>query len=154
MEQINPSRVADQVSYTALVKEVSITAKDIVGDELALIRAELKEVGPRATRHSLEAVVFSSLAAVGVLPFVAFLVIGLGNILEGRYWLSSLIVAGAFFAIGVPLALRAIRCLKELDLSFPKSRQGFKRSVEAVSKTAKAVQDAAEGDENESVIRH
>ncbi len=154
MEQINLARVADQVSYGALLKEVTLTAKDIAKEELALIRAEMKEIGPRAARHSFALVAFAAIAALGTLPLIAFLVMGLGEILDGRYALSSLLVALTCFTIGAPLAYRAYRRLKKVDLSFPKSRHGLEQSVEAVSKTAQAIQKATEGEEHASRIRH
>ncbi len=154
MEHIDPTRVAESFSYTALAKEVGATTKNIVSDEISILKTEVREIGPRAAHHSLEMIAFGMLASISVLPLLAFLVIGLGELLNHNYWLSSLIVAVVCAGIGLPLAYRSFKRLKDLDFSFSRTRRGLERSVDAVKETAQTIQRATKGNNHDSIYQH
>lgn len=132
-------------SYSAILRELAGSAKDLVRDELGLVKAELTQSARNVGRHSKQAAIFGGLLAISVLPFVAFLVIGLGEILNGMYWLSSLIVALVFAALGAPLAYRAFNKITEEDLQLPRTRETLQQEKRAVQKKMKNLQHATTG---------
>lgn len=106
-----------------VVAEVGTSAKDLVKSELDLARAEIKQSAAEVGRHSAQAAIFGTLLMLSAFPFLAFLVIGLGRILNGRYWLSSLLVAVVCAAVGGIMAYRAYKKIKHTDLSLPRTRE-------------------------------
>lgn len=136
-------------SYSSILKELGSSAKDLIQSEINLMTAELKHVGQDVARHSAQAAAFGALLALSVFPFLAFIVIGLGDLLDGQYWLSSLIVAVVCAAIGGTLAFRAYKKIKENDLQFTHSKAGLNRGLEAVQQKFEQVKDAARGERYE-----
>ena len=57
----------------------------------------------------MQVMIFGMIAALSALPIMAFLVIGLGNLLNGNYGLSSAIVGIIFLVFGGGFALRALK---------------------------------------------
>ncbi|MEZ0391974.1 MAG: phage holin family protein [Pseudobdellovibrionaceae bacterium] len=133
-------------SYGSIIRELGMSAKDLIQSEISLMTAELKHVAQDVGRHSAQAAAFGALLALSVFPFLAFVVIGLGDLLDGRYWLSSLIVAVICAAVGGPLAYRAFRKIKENDIKFTHSKAKLQRGLEAFSGKIDQVKDAARGD--------
>ena len=133
-------------TYAELLREVASSSKDLVQSEITLITAEFKETIQRAQTHLAQSMIFCCILALSVLPFIAFLVIGLGELLDGRYWLSSLIVAVAGAIIGGVFAYRSYRKLKHLDMDFSHSREGLKRSAQSAIEKFDEVEDAVKGE--------
>lgn len=132
--------------YVQILREIGDGAKALARSEIALIRAEIELEIKAATKHLQQTAVFGGLVALSVLPFLAFLVIGLGDLLDGRYWLSSLIVAVACAAVGGTLAFRAYRRLKERDLTLPRSRRSIRESADELKDEVEDIKDAVKGD--------
>jgi hypothetical protein len=135
--------------YGNIIKDITESTKELVQGELDLIKAEVRTVLPRIAKHSSQAILFGVLCALSVFPFLAFLVIGLGDLLNGKYWLSSLLVAIAFAAIGAPFAIRSFKKIKEEDIDFTRTKRTMNRGVNVVQEKLKEVVDAAKGAENE-----
>ncbi|MBC7690656.1 MAG: phage holin family protein [Methylotenera sp.] len=72
--------------------------------------------------HSVRAATFGALCAISAFPFLAFIIIGLGRLMNDNYWLSSLIVGLICVAVGGPLAMTAIKKMKEEDFTLPLTR--------------------------------
>lgn len=136
-------------SYMEALREIGVSTKDVLRSEVALFKAEMEASVHNAGKHAAQMAIFGGLLALSVLPFLAFLVIGLGNLIGGMYWLSSLIVAVVCAVIGGPLAYRAYVELKTHDLKFEQTRNSFRREADAVQKTFDDVRAAAKGDRNE-----
>ena len=83
----------EHLSSGTLLKEVGKSVKDLIQSEVLLVTTELKESLQKIARDFIRAVGYGALLALSTLPFLAFLVIGLGEILNNNYWLSSLLVA-------------------------------------------------------------
>lgn len=141
----------EHYSIGQVLREVGASAKDLLHSEADLARAELKEATSRLGKHSAQAAVFGAMVAISVLPFLAFLVIGLGNILDGRYWLSSLIVALVCAGVGGFFAFRAYKKLKAQDLTLPHTRRSLERGKDAVVDRVSEVKSTAQ-DQARSVI--
>lgn len=90
--------------------------KDMMQSERELMRAEFKHNTSEVTKYTKQIGIYGGLAFLSVLPFVAFLVIGLGRLLEDNYWLSALIVGIVFAAVGGLMARNAYNRLKELAM--------------------------------------
>ncbi len=104
-----PDTESDRLPLLRLVR-------GLVNDGMNLVRLEVRmarlEVGERLQRFALDASLSATGAAIvviGVLVFVEFLVIGLGVLLDGRYWLSSLIVGLVLIAVGAGIAWMGVR---------------------------------------------
>lgn len=120
-------------SYASAIREVLASSKDLIRAEITLAKEEAKSVAGRVARHSAQAALFGALLAMSILPFLAFLVIGLGDLLGGRYWLSSLLVAVFAAAFGGFMAWRAFRKIAEEDLEMPATRRTLEREASVLS---------------------
>lgn len=136
-------------SIGSVVREVTESMKDLVQSEVNLVVAEVKESSQYLGKHSAMAAVFGAILALSVLPFLAFLVIGLGNILGGNFWLSSLIVATLCAVIGGGVAYREYKKIKNYDASLPTTRHSLERSRSIVSDKTQEVKSTAQQDMQE-----
>lgn len=99
-------------SVGSLLKQISTDSTHLIQQEIALAKLELRQsvsaVGKAASRLGVAA----GLALPGALALVAFLVIGLGDLMSGNYWASALIVGVVFVALAAIVARRAMANLK------------------------------------------
>jgi len=76
-----------------LVRELANQSSDLVRQEIALARAEIRQNLKNLAKHAGQVAIGGGVALVGALVFVVFLIVGLGVLLGGVYWLSTLLVA-------------------------------------------------------------
>lgn len=88
----------------------------LIRQEIALAKAEVKESMGKAVSEAVWLPVWGAVALVGALVLVAFLVVGLGAILD-NYWLSALIVGLVFAGGGGLMAMTALKKLKAISLA-------------------------------------
>lgn len=100
-------------SIGALFKRLGADTADLVRQEAALAKAEMREIGTRLIRDAIKVGVAVGLAFVGVMSLGAFLVIGGGLLLGGAYWFSALVVGGLAFMIGSRLLQNATSDIKK-----------------------------------------
>lgn len=136
-------------TYGEVLSEVIDSTKDVIRSEINLFATEFNTFLPKFTKHAGEAVAFGWLLALSVVPFLAFLVIGLGELLEGRYWLSSLIVSVVCALIGGPLSLRAFRKIKNEDFKFTQTKISLDKALHSTREKVDEVKAAAKGDRYE-----
>lgn len=144
----------EHLSSGTLLKEVGKSVKDLIQSEVLLVTTELKESFQKIARDFLQAVGYGALLALSTLPFLAFLVIGLGEILNNNYWLSSLLVSVFLAAISAPLAMKAWNKIKAQDLDLPHSRESFARGARTVEQKLSEIKDAATGGNYENTRSH
>ena len=95
------------------LKDLYDSVTSLLESEIRLARTEL-HYGVKDSARQVKTIGFcSALAAPGLLTFLAFLVIGLGNILGKNYWLSSLIVSVIFLLPAVLMANHSLRKISE-----------------------------------------
>lgn len=123
-------------SIPSTVREVRGDLANVVRAHFELALAEIKDVSGLVKQDLLQAAIYGALALLGVLPLMAFFVLGLGALLGGRYWLSALVVSLAFFALGGGMAFRAVRLLKKRDLSLPRTQRALGRDLGGKDKAA------------------
>lgn len=140
-----PRQAAERHSVGEVVGELATSLKDIVRSEMDLVRAEFREAAPNLGKHTAQAAAFGALLALSVFPFLAFLVIGLGDLLDGRYWLSSLIVAVVCAVVGGLMATRAYKKIKEHDLKFPRTQRSFERITDTFSRKVRELKSTPAG---------
>jgi hypothetical protein len=124
-------------------KEVGLALSRVLRSEMRLATTELKESGKVIGKRSITMLIFAVIGALGILPLLAFFVIGLGELLNDNYWLSSLIVAIISFAVGGFMVYRSFKMLKEEDFTFPRTRRTTERHLEVVEEN---VEDIKSGD--------
>jgi len=150
---MTPERISPEdnggTSYGAVLKEVVNGVKGLVESEVNLLKAELKDTTQHVGKYVAQGAVFGALLALSTLPFLAFLVIGLGRLLDGNYWLSSLIVAVVCAAVGGFMTLRVYKKIKESDMSLPRSKHYIGQSNEITSQKFQEVKDHVSADVEE-----
>jgi uncharacterized membrane protein YqjE len=108
-----------------IAKELISSTKDLVQSEIHLAKAEIKQSGTQFGKNAGLAAACGAFAALGILPLLAFFVISLGRALNGRYWLSSLLVAAICMVVGGGLAFYFYNKLKHQNLKLPRTRQSI-----------------------------
>ena len=146
--------LTSSASYTETIREIISSSKDLVTSEIALATAELKHVAKATSRDLIQVAIFGTMAALSLLPFIAFLVIGLGELLDDRYWLSSLIVAVVFATVGGVVAYRNVKKITEKDLDFSATKNSLRREKFVIQSNVERVKTAVKGDNNGTVQLH
>lgn len=100
-----------------LFKRLTSDTGELIRQEAALAKAEIRETGSALAGDARDMGIAFGLAIAGALALVAFLVIGLGNLLGDRYWLSSLIVGAVALAVGTMMAKHAVNDMKSRSLA-------------------------------------
>ncbi len=96
-----------------LLKQLTSDTAELLRQELELAKAEIRETGTRVAKDATKVGVAAGLAFMGGLSLTAFLVIALGRLLNGNYWLSALIVGVVAFGVGYTMVKSAIRDLSQ-----------------------------------------
>ena len=103
-------------SLGELFKRLTTDTSELIRQEAALAKAEMLEMTRGLAGDAAKVGVAGGLALVGVLALSAFLILALGNVLGGAYWLSSLIVGVIALAVGVMLGRSAMNDIKSRSL--------------------------------------
>jgi len=99
-------------SLGELFRDLSTETSELMSKEIALVKAEARQTGSTLAKDGAKIGMASGLALTGVLALTAFLIAGLGDLLNGKYWLSALIVGVVFLAIGMGLVKSATADIK------------------------------------------
>ena len=100
-------------SIGELFKQLSSDTSELVRQEIALAKAEMRQTGSMLAHDAAKVGIGIGLALAGALALTAFLVAGLGRLLGGHYWLSALIIGVIFVAVGALLTKGALGDIKE-----------------------------------------
>ena len=137
-------RTEASVSYGQVINEVLDSTKDVIRSEMNLFSSEFKSFLPSFTKHASQAAIFGAVLALSVLPFLAFLVIGLGELLDGRYWLSSLIVSIVCAVVGFPLCKSALAKIAAEDFKFTQTKESLTQALRTTKEKVEIVKHAAQ----------
>ena len=107
-------------SVGELFKRLSADSTHLMRQEINLAKAELKESSARVGSAASKLGIAVGIAIPGLLALTAFLVIGLGDLID-NYWASALIVAVVLLAVAGLMAKRAIANLKEGSIGIPET---------------------------------
>lgn len=127
-------RTMEPSSFAAIFRELILSFNEVVKGEVRLAKAEIKGTADLLRRDLFRLVIFSSIAAAGLLPLMAFLVIGLGDLLNDHYLWSSLIVALVFLGIGGSISYLAIRNATRLNYSLPLTATSIEERLEHLTR--------------------
>ena len=128
-----------------ILSQIGKSLKDLVQKEMELAKLELKDSAVKVFRHSSRTAIFGLLLLISALPFLAFLIIGIGELLNDNYWLSSLFVSVIFAVIGGSMAVLAYRQIKKEDLTLPRTRESIQNEMETMTKKAQELKATASG---------
>jgi len=93
------------------LKRLSDDATRLVRQEIALARVELRESVSVLGKSAVKVGIAAGVALLGALAAVAFLIIGLGDLID-NYWLSALIVSAVLLAIATVMGKGSMNELK------------------------------------------
>jgi hypothetical protein len=110
--RLNPgSMPSREPSIGELFGQLSSDAGRLIQQEVALAKAELRETTSMLARDTAKFGVAAALGLLGALAATAFLIIGLGDLLD-NYWASALLVTIVYLAIAGFLAKSAMNEIK------------------------------------------
>jgi hypothetical protein len=141
-------------NYSGIIRELVSSSKDLLKSEIALAVAEIKEVSNKTSSDLVKLAIFGVIAMLSLPPFVAFLVIGLGELLGDRYWLSALIVSITFASVGGTLAYLTLKKIKEKDIDFSALKSSIRREKSVVQSSVERIKSAAKGESHGTVQLH
>jgi uncharacterized membrane protein YqjE len=104
--------LAEPESIGQLFRRATADSSHLVQQEIRLAKTELRETGAQLGSSAGKLGVALAFALPGMLALTAFLVIGVGDLID-NYWASALIVGVGLLAAGAVLAKRALATLKE-----------------------------------------
>jgi hypothetical protein len=129
--------------FGAVARELLDSFRGVVKSELQLAQAELKGSFSVLPGRLGRVALFCGIAALGIPPFLAFLVVGLGRILGDNYWLSALIVSVVFLATGGILAWLSLHEVKRAVAPLQALPKDMRGDLARVGESATRVVDRA-----------
>ncbi len=97
---------------TALLRQLGTESTALLRSEIALAKLEAKEMAREAALEGVKVGAAIALAVVGGLAIVAWLILGLGNLLGDHYATAAAIIGFLFLAVGGVLANRGVKGLR------------------------------------------
>lgn len=95
-----------------LIRRLGSDTSALVQQEVALAKAEAREAVEGIGRGSARIGIAAGLGFIGVLGLSAFLILALGPVFGGAYWLSSLVVGTGATVTGFIMARSAVQDMK------------------------------------------
>jgi uncharacterized membrane protein YqjE len=130
-------------SWGEVLAEIADGLKQVTRSEFDLAKAEGRLAGERFKRTMILAVSFGALALLGILPLLAAAVIGLGEALDGNYWLSSLIVGSVLLVVGGIVAYVSLKRFNSKALGLPQTRESLQESKQHLQDKVEEITDVA-----------
>ena len=88
-----------------LIKRLADDGRALVRQEVELAKIEVRSSVTAVARGSVFVAAGALFLVLGLLVLLVFALLGLGRLLDGQYWLSSLIIGGILSLGGVVLLL-------------------------------------------------
>jgi hypothetical protein len=139
---------ASSSSFALALHELRRSVKKLVQSESALARAELKQSLVDLGRDIAQAGILGLLLSLSALSFLAFVILALGRLLNGNFWLSSLIASLVLGSIGGGMLSQGIQKIKSADLTLPRTRLLFQKRSKT-TRSQKASQEKSPKESNE-----
>ena len=102
-----------EASITELLKRLGRETGELVRAEVSLAKLELREVTRQAALDGAKVGAGAALALVGFLALVAWMILGLGDLLGGRHATAALVVGIVFIAVGALVARSAAKRMSQ-----------------------------------------
>lgn len=136
-------------SYTEILGDISSSTKELILSDLDLVISEFKKTKSKIEEESKKLLAYSVLIALSTVPLLAFLVIGLGILLGGQYWLSALIVGGALAVLGGIGISSAARRFKKMDLDFSNTKRTIEKEKRIIAAELRNLKNTIKGEAHE-----
>src|SRR4051812_9583872 len=117
----NSNKPFGSESVTEIIRDIRNVLMQAVRSEIKLARLEFLNAFVDVRKSAITFAIGTSAAILGILPLMAFLVIGLGALI-GNYWLSALIWTVVFMGVGGAVAYLSMKRMKVDNLALPHSR--------------------------------
>jgi hypothetical protein len=117
--------IAEAPSFETALRGLSLGLRKIMDGEKKMAEAELKFAIAHIGQGLTQTGIFGILFSLSCLSFTAFLIIGLGQILNGNFWLSSVIVSLTLGLFSGLMARMGLQKHKRSSLTLPQTRQLF-----------------------------
>lgn len=144
-----PTEKTNTRTYGEIFDDIGDSLKDLILSDVLLMMSELKQIQQKLGGEVKKIISYGTLLALSSLPLVVFAIIGLGILMNGRYWLSSLIVGLVFFVFGGLGFLSACKRLKKIDMDLPKTKSALREEGRILSKELNKVRMTVKGEGNE-----
>jgi uncharacterized membrane protein YqjE len=115
-------------SIGELLRRLSTDTSELVRQEVALAKAEMRRTGTTLARDGARIGVAVGLALVGALALGAFAVLALGQLLD-NYWLAALIVGLVLLGIAYVVGNAAVADVKRRGLGAPQTAESLREDA-------------------------
>lgn len=132
-------------TYTEIFRDLTTSAKQLILNEVELIKVEAKDLTTQATANITQAILFGALLVVSAVPLLAAAVLYLGQYWDGDYALSALVVGAVCAAVSGLFLFRSIRNLSEVDAAMPATSQSLKDGAEVMQRKSSQLSTAVAG---------
>jgi len=111
-EAPRPPPASEAPSVAGLLRHAAQEVGEIIRSEANVIKLELEESTRAMIVDALKATLYSAVALLGLLSLLAFMIVGLADIISGdlglitRFWASALIIGALFTVAGGLMAVR------------------------------------------------
>lgn len=106
----------EREGITDLLRELATESASLVRQEVGLARLEMKETATAFAKDAVRLGIAAGLAMAGGLALTAFLILVVGNLLNGAYWAGALIIGALLLLIGGLMARSAVADMKKIDV--------------------------------------
>jgi hypothetical protein len=140
----NGAGSSNELPVGELFKRFSQDAGTLVKQEITLAKLELRDTMKGLAKDAGKIGAAAGLGLLGAFAFLAFVIIGLGDLLN-NYWLSALIVAALLLGAAAWLAKQALSAMKAKSIApretvqtLIEDKRWAKREVEEFKQSIKA----------------
>lgn len=132
---------ANRASITDLLRQLASESGNLVRQEMNLAKLEIKDTASQFARDGVKLALGAGLAATGGLALTAFLILVIGNILNGAYWAGALIVGVLFLLVGALIARSGINNMKEQSLKPEETIETLREGKQWLQQEARDLRD-------------
>lgn len=122
-------RFEEEQAIGPLFRQLSADAGQLVRQEIALGKAELREAATGLIRDGAKIGVAAAFGLLAAIALTAFLIIGIGDLID-NYWLSALGVCVLYLIIAAILAKSAINGISSRDLKPTRTIETLREDAE------------------------
>lgn len=126
-------------SIGELFKQVTTDTSELVRQEVALAKVEMRQALATLARDGARVGIGLGLALMGGLALTAFLIAGLGRLLDDRYWLAALIIGAVFLLVGSVLARNALGDIKRRGVTPEQTAESLRQDAAWAKREAREV---------------
>lgn len=127
-------------SLSSLIERLLSDGRELIRQEILLLTDELRSSARAAARGGTLIGIGATLLLVGLACLLVFVILALGELLGGRFWMSALLVSFIFLVGGATLALRGRSSLRRASIRPAASMESLRNTADwARRETARKV---------------